>query len=588
MKTCSSLGLAASVVMALAATASAQPHSKYQIQQLEETAAKFVAEPGRDKAPTQPPPWCGEVKPESGYDLSGIRSQLETIKSTWTAVFKAAQRTCLYPNEPVVAKAVAAIHQYWINVTGLPAKEALESFTARLADARFVAAKAQLCGALKVSAEVEGEDRAFMAARQLLFGCFGTGAGFHALWLESGRHVDSKLLTYLDLSSGEPDEIVRLAKVVDHARGLTVEDKISDLTVLAYVIDQHDYKALSAPKLMQQLETAPYKGNVYARTVVLESLGRARMELAVIEAEITRRSADADWKELLVTAPARGAAEWRKAADQWKAELARSNELERKVLGPSRKAAQGCMATLRPDFLAVARTLDHKSAVAFTENLSTHPIANLLFTRLVACAAVDDQPEPWISRLSKDASDLRYARGPRIAGHYAALDALTKILADRSKFPVRAQDLRFARSTELTAAAGKLSSKSKTPGLHADRAKGAVKTLKKTAKGLAVTFVSVKRKEMGRECTSSGQIINFRPDGSPMYYQNCRDTGMITIDETAPPMTVPLDWAGGITVGAVMEFDAEYGDKPSRIGLPRFVYSDAKKTKLVSFWGLEI
>jgi hypothetical protein len=91
---------------------------------------------------------------------------------------------------------------------------------------------------------------------------------------------------------------------------------------------------------------------------------------------------------------------------------------------------------------------------------------------------------------------------------------------------------------------------------------------------------------MGRSCVETNRILQFRADGSPLYYQKCKDTGMVTVDTTAVGITVPSEWADGIVPGAAVEFEAGFGNNAARPGLPVAVYADKSKKKLVNFYGL--
>ena len=80
----------------------------------------------------------------------------------------------------------------------------------------------------------------------------------------------------------------------------------------------------------------------------------------------------------------------------------------------------------------------------------------------------------------------------------------------------------------------------------------------------------------------------FRADGSPVYYQSCRDTGLITIDVTSGPIVIPSsEWSEGLKAGQVVKFGSTRNviDNRGRYGLPYTVYTDKNKKKLVSWYG---
>lgn len=578
-------------VLVPAAWADDDARTMQDYQQLErDLAAVAVApDPGRDTAPVRSPPWCDGLKLEGSWSPSAIgRSIQQAQRDGWTGYLEAAQITCHFPKAAPVQKAVAIIEQAWINITGLSEAQALETFKARLAADKLKADKEKLCDALSISEEVEGEERAFMTARRVLFGCVQKGwADKQPVWADSGEHVPDDLVGFVDASSVEPDPLVRLALVVDHLRFVwgAHNDYFDKTLVAAYVPDQVDYQALSVPATMKVLDAAPYQGNSYARTVVLESLGRAKLGIGLVEDEVKKKTNDADWKELLVTAPQRGVADWTKEMTRWKDAFARSNAFEHVFWGPSRRASKGCWPALYKDFVAVAKTLKHGSFVEFKESLSD-PIASLLYSRLSACAAID-LDKNYAAQLLNISRDTRAARGPRLAAYYAALDALGKIRDDRTKFPIQPADFWFMKSRALYTRAYDVVSRGKQGmGFVGDGGKGVVKSAAHGPKGVVVQFETQKHTEMGRSCVETNHILTFRGDGSPIYYQKCHETGLITVNDTPGGITIPNDWAGGVAVGSALEFDAGIGPAPARMGLPKAVYSDKAKKKLVNFYGI--
>ena len=408
------------------------------------------------------------------------------------------------------------------------------------------------------------------------------------MWSDSSMRLPDDLLTFLDMSANEPDGLVRLAVVLDESRfALRQHDSYFDKALLSYAMHQIDFKALSPPGVLKMLDSEPYKGNSFARTAVLESLARAKMAVEAVEEAVKKKSSDADWKELLITAPQRGVDEWNAEAAKYKNEIQRSNAFEQKFWGPSRKALQGCWPVLRKDFLVLAKTLKHGNETEFKEALSD-PIASLLFSRLAACAPVE-QDKHYAEVLLRMSNDLRYARGPRLAAYYATLDALSKILADRTKFPVEGKDLGTFGVRALYRAGFDSAYKGRSGmGFVAISAHGVVKGVKKVATGVQISFATQKHQEMNRSCTQTGRILQFRPDGSPVYYEKCHDTGLVTVDDTAEDITVTPEWAEGIKPGMFLHFDAAIGQPPGRRGLPKTTYTDKNKKKLVNFYGFAL
>lgn len=556
-------------------TAVAHADVRHDLDSLDRNLQKVAPAPGRATAPVRPPPWCGAVKgqPSSGPDA--IARFIETDD-----LIKAAELTCAWPKEPVVQRAVAAIEQSWINETGLAEPDALASLQARLDHDRFDADKKRLCDALTVPDEVGGSVHSFTEARRTLFGC-----GMSEPMWNTRTDVPTDVQAYLEL---ETDELARLALVLHHGRVLTSRITQDDFLV-SYVVDGLDYRELAAPSVLRALDAAPYQGNGYARIVILESLGRARTMIDAIDAAVKAKSADADWKELLVTAPQRGIAEWNKLATTYKAELARSNEFERKVFGPSKKALAGCHGELRADFLRVIGTLKHDTVNDFKTALG-HPIAGLLFDRLAACMAVDTDPMV-ASQIIALRHGIGVSRGPRAAAYRAAVEALGKILEDRTKFSVSPSAFgQFAlRDVGLDEIARKfVSSRSKEwadpMGFVLDGENGIVEHATKSANGVKVTFPTKSWSYMEQACTPTNRLIQILRDGTLVYEQRCRDIGMKTETRKPPDITVATELAAGIAPGAYIEFITTR----NRITLPTAVFSDKSRKKLVAYYGFKL
>jgi len=558
-----------------------------------EDQPSVAPDPGRDKAPLHAAPWCGAVKGGNEYHADSVRRGIESSMKYWNEIFQPARALCsARPDDAVAQQQVQAIEQMWINITGLSDKDAVASFAARLDDEKLKADKIKLCDGMDVSDEVLGEERAFITSKRVLFGCSKKGwADNQPMWADSGQRLPDDLPFFLDVSAGDPDELVRLASVLQSVRVVSNKESAYFEKQLAatYAMDQLDYQAVHLDAVSKLLDAPPYKGNSWARTIGMESVGVARAGIDAVEAEVGKRaSKDPDWKELLVTAPQRGAADWRASAAKWKDALARSNDFERKYFGPSKRAARGCLDGLRGDFEKVAKNLKHDSAQELRESLSD-PVASLLYQRMVLCVSVDDDAN-WAGQLRAIGADVRYARGPRVAAYWAAVEALGKILADRERFPVKLSDMFLFKDNVLYDAALKEAADSKNKkdpmGFVGDSGNGVVATVKKSGDGVEVAFVKVRHQEMGYSCTDTNHVLAIRPNGTLVYRQNCKQTGLFWVDNTPGAITIPASWAVGVSPGRWLEFKSERGTPPKRRALPVTVYTDKSKKKLVNWMGL--
>ncbi len=548
-------------------------------------------EPGVDQAKPMAPTWCATFKDPDGYTVNGLRRTIENApERNITGLVEAAYIACKWPKEPAVQHGVAVIAQHWMNNTGLSQKDALDAIVLRFDEARFAADREKLCKALAVSDEEEGEEKVFMIARRQLFGCDGRRM---PMWLTNERltfHGGGMELTpFLDSGTQEPDEVVRIAHVL--SRTFYVLESKNDYFakyLANYAVDQVDLAGLSEPAARALLSQNPYKDNIYARAVLVESAGLARLAAARVKAEVDAKAKDADWKEILITAPQRGLEEWNKATGPWKEQLARSVAFEKKFWGPSKKALQGCWPQLRKDFIEVMKSMPKRSTEPeFFESMN-EPVPALLFGRLAACAAIDEE-KPYALQLLTLSRDVRYSRGPRAAAYFAAIAALTQIKADRTKFPLERNDINFySRNWVYERAMSYPSEKTiKEIGWHGDAGEATVASVKKEKDGVLVTFVKTKTQVMSTNCTTTNRIVTFEHDGDPIYARNCKNTGMVTVNTTPMPIKVPEAWAEGIKAGAIVKFEAtpDY-HTGKRWGMPVTVYADKTKKKLVNYYGL--
>jgi hypothetical protein len=557
---------AATLILALAAPAIAQPDPDRDRRELAEVAAAMPAPgPGLAKASPRAPAWCATAKVEGSWTPRGIGRLLDTRR-----ILDAASVVCHWANETASHGAAAVIVQHWINTTGLTEARAIESLTARLSKEAFAADKERLCADLGAPDELVGGEHAFAVARAVLFGCPQGGSyRVEPMWLQPGALAPTNLASYVD--TRPDDEIVRLALVLSRTRIALPDSTPTDRSVTTYAVDQIDYATVTAETVARGIEAEPYRGNTYARVVAFESLGQAKLAIAVIEADVARRAKDEGWREILVDAPKRGVARWNALVAKHGDAIRRSNDFEIALTGRSaskaKAKAKGCWDVLSADFLAIARTLDRSSAKAFEQDLS-EPMPSLLLPRLAACAAIEGNAAQSAALIERAGSPVR---GPRVAAYREALAALGAVVEDRPRFPVDT----FYRM-EIGSVGGAHGGGYNDPG-HGD-----IKSVQKTADGVRVTFVRRAYQERVIHCVATNRIVKIHATGDVQYYQRCRDTGkQRTVVTTAEPIVIPSAWAGGITPGVALEF----ATNRDRRALP---IAAMKSGRLVNWLGLAL
>ena len=454
-----------------------------------------------------------------------------------------------------------------MNASGLTDADAVSSLEIRLDDDAYEAGKSRLCSVLTENEEEVGEAALYTKTRRHLFGCDGE----RPAWRDDQPAWHDELPGYLDQSATPADVLVRLGYVLNRVKPAFEDPKFgnSQKYLSSYGVDSYDFRTLSDAAIRSTLERAPYKSNVYAKAVIIESLARARMGIAILDARVAALTAkDADWKEVLIDAPKRGAEAFVAAAKPYSAEIQRSNAFElAAAAGPSTQL-KGCEATLRADFMTVFGKLAHHNVEEATASLSD-PIASLLFQRLVECLQLSGNHAAATELGYLRDRDVRYSRGPRTAAYYAQIEALAKIVAARPRFPFSLDRMAFdfmpigARGASgTTASRGSM---------------GTVKTATKKGDALHLVFPTKHAQTMSRTCVDTDRLIQIREDGSLQWEQRCHDAGWVTVDVTPEPMDVPLGYETGVRAGSYVELASN--------GFPKAVYTDKSKAKLVNFYG---
>jgi len=544
----------------VAGTAHADHHDPEEMQFLGTSLHDVAPVEGAPRAPVRAPAWCKEITPDPGYSVGGFVQAIENANNP----FLAAKIACSFPGtEKSVQRAAAIIEQNWINVSGLPDKAAVASIALRLDEARYDAGKKQLCSALVVSDRMPPEIQLFMKTRNHLFGCDAE----YPAWRDNTQAWHDDTSAYLDQSARPADELVRLGYILNRVKPAFEDPKFgnSQKYLSSYGIDSIDYRALSKENLARLLEVAPYKDNVYAKAVIIESLARARMGIAILDARVAKLVAqDPAWKEVLIDAPQHGVDAYNAAAKQYSAELARSNQFELASSAGAKKQIAGCEPVLRADFLRAFGThaTDEAALAALSE-----PIASLLFARLVACEKATSD-SVFATTLGRLHDRMRYSRGPRTAAYFAQLEAVSKVLADQPKFPFSLARLSFDFAQVGDWGAGGVAPPKPDAGI--------VKSATTKGDMVHVAFIKTHAKVMSRACVNTGHLLMIDANDQLVWEQRCHDAGWVTVNTTPPDHDVPLQLATGIVPNSYVELT---------LGGPMTVYKDKSKATLVSFYG---
>jgi len=546
--------------------------------------------PGLDRAQIRGIPWCSGVRernPDWGAYVANDLRQYRTSRHAEDRLFRLARAVCSEPEEPLAQRIATEVLQLWINKTGLTAAEAVESLTLRADKDGFQAERTALCDAIKP--RDKDKRKALAAARFQLFGC----SRDEPLWMQAEEVKN--LGPFIDRGAVARDDLAHLAWVL-HRQFQDLEEGV-DEALAGYAIDQFDFHAVSADAALHQLDTAPFRGSRYARVMVVESLGRARLVTAKIEALVAKRASDPEWKELLITAPDHGAAAWTAAAERHKAALARSDEFDRKLREDS--DTHGCEAALRPDFLAILKTLKHDDLPTLEAAMSDHPLAGLLAERLAYCLMADGDPNAKFVGsvlLQEVSSAIRVIPGPRTAAYYAVLDAKAghrdrerddedgESRSSHHRAP-RALGFPDPQSGVIMRVTRVFQFDDRRDDANdGDFVSGVIKSVGKGKAGVHVVFAKKKTQYRDQVCRETNRIDSQDPrTGKITYRQVCHDTGTKSAEVGPDPVDVPVELAGGLQPGRYARFSGipVHGTLHlnSSTKLPLEVYRQVQKNK---------
>lgn len=543
---------------------------------LERSLAHPAPGPGLERASSGPPRWCrgGRVGVNDIKWPNEVASNLERYRTSkeqfeQPRLVDAAAAVCTY-NAPGYHRAATEILQYWINETGLPEADAVASLAARIDPDAWQAEHDQLCQALGSGASHDKEQNEIVEAKTSLFGCDGTSHSVSVGWMTWPSQGLFGLYPFLDRGAMERDrdEILRLAWLTTEINYMLDPREQDHPRIARYAIAQYDLRELAPGQAVRQLDAAPYRGNRFARTVVVETLAHVKLTSAKLEAAVASRAQDPHWKELLVTAPQHAADAWLAAADRHRDALARSDAIAATLAardGDGDDAAHGCEATLRRDIAPIVKSLVKPGAGGAEQvaaQLASDPLLGLLVHRLAACVASAGNRESG-QLLELLAANLGVIRGPRAAVYAAAMkihgvpkDALRELPEVGHRTEQDYAELARGQTGVV---------QSMTPAGK----DGAVK----------VTFVPQRYQYTVQSCRDTNKVDRITAEGKLVYRQVCHDAGKAWGDHAPQPLTVPASCRAGLAKGRTVRVSFEG---------PRQVSTDKSEKHLVALDCLEL
>jgi hypothetical protein len=533
------------------------------------------------------PGWCDRLSKHevATSRMIWVTSRMQALveeRYWWATTREILGPLCGNPEDAAVQQQTAYLYQWWVNRTGL-APEQLDGLFRYFATfpgsdrALYAESMAEACRAFpEPGDEASDRDRLLARATRASLGCADSDGTPY--WV--GRSSTDDLYWHLDAAEAPPSELVRAHAVL---QCLGDPDAIEDGELAAYAACGADARAIDPAALEREIAGYHELAQAHARLTVAAARRVAARYQAVARA---RADADPAWQTLLFDAPAAGWNAWTAAyrADQKMIDAARAYEV--RYGGPSRKAAKGCWDDAWGHFTAHVAKAEADS-LDEAKRAMTDLTGTILLEHVVACADAEGQAQIF-TVLGQLFDRARPARGPRYAAYFAVLDALGEILADRSKFPVEPQALAYYyrdRSPVARSGWGNVSELD----LAREDGGGVVKKTKRDGDGVRVEFKTDRWKQSIWNCTPNNRILQYRPDGTPVYDSDCTYGGKQWVEETHDPIWIPAAMAGGIGLGTFVRAATSidrHGDAWDAI--PVEVWADKERAKLTAYLGVEL
>ncbi|MDB4953250.1 MAG: hypothetical protein JWO36_819 [Myxococcales bacterium] len=522
---------------------------------------EVAPELGVDQAKiTDKPAWCDQAGKFAIADRwnDGRISRTAEGGNGIQGRIEAALHICQRPTDKTWKQYATILLQRWMNSTHLSQPDAEKSLRARIQIDQFEAQRVELCKALDLGAEVAGQVKTYGEAQRDLFGCNNRG---QTLWQDASQMNTSGVGFYLD-SDSQPDELMRVywlfGFVRNPSRALPAKDAEENQPLLYYAIAQNDFAHLDVTAIDKTLSAAPY--NDYARTVMLETLGRLKAEQKLYEQAIDKMTkGDEDYAAILRKAPQKAFAQWDKSAAQWKPEIDRSNAFEKLLSQPSRKALKGCSVELKKDGEKLIKSFKTSAYKELTDKIKADPIANLLMSRIAICYAAENMfgASGAVQSLVSHGRELR---GPRSLAYYAIVDAIVEAKKDRPRLLFDLSGFyqsggALSGNTNIDMKDFDFSGQAPSEWEKTQN-RGVVASIKKVDQGLQVSFKKVTLAYPDYDCTDDTRHpLRINSDGRIEYYQNCKALGTVSHQDITPSTIViaPV-MATGIKPGVFLEF----------------------------------
>ncbi|MEZ4403653.1 MAG: hypothetical protein R3B06_26755 [Kofleriaceae bacterium] len=516
------------------------------------------------------PTWCDEV----GANQTGLHHATAN-DNLWSYFDRAAGMTCQDPDDPLFQQQVGYYLQRWANVTGATTAQLREFLALRVGD--WDAQRDAACAA--VPALEEGTARAivFRKHEREVLGCDGNPPHH----IGGSRGLDGTATWHFDRTAEVPSQVA----AIHHIQScLTSDREVRMYHLVRWAVCRLDLPQLDDAKLAAEIKAAGY--NDYARIITTQAMSTVRLEARRMEQIfLAKAQQDPELKAVLIDAPARGWKAWEAAVAAQRPAVEAAWAYEDKFYGPRVSAAKGCLDAVQ-DHLRLARSTRAGKTRAELLTAATAGVGPIFLEQLRQCYTV----EGAAGGAQAVATMIQWGppvRGPRTAAHVAMSAAAATVVADRPGFPIDGTILNL--DVTSPGAMG-----NNVDNFGQPQQGGEVKSVTRRDGKVFITFKSTTWTEAERRCTPTNRILQWRPDGTPVYGETCRATGRkVAHTDTVQPIWILPAFAAGIKPGVFLLY-RDSGDyfigpdnRPQFGGYPVEVWKNKDQKQLIAAVGLE-
>jgi len=518
--------------------------------------------------PAERPSFCQGHTPDPqnhrNIDPSGPEGLSDEVLS------RMAMYACDAPDDAGRQKKTAENRQLLADAWGLSPAMTIDSLRARLDLAAYKQESAAFCKKVAKQDDVTARDNGYNAALARLAGCEQTFAGF---WL-------------LD-EQGDASQVVRLAELISvfdpkHVDKFDATDETvagkrpRDLTRFAR--SAVDIARLDRAKLVAELDGNP-SVTPRIKVVILEAMDQTMAWTAKVTAAYKAIAAkNHAYQEALFDVPQKAFDDWQSAYLKDQKDFDLVIDVERKA-SIGRSAVKGCAAKLRPGFARYVADRKLKTQDDF-DAFGRDSLAVRWLKALSFCEQVDGNVPQGV--FLEHVITAKALRGPREAAELASAKRVAEILADKN---IAMDASGVYTLVGDNAGADVLDAFAYAEVKGYSNASATIQALAPKGDIVHISFATASWMEPTMDCVDTKTIERIDVDtGHVQYRRNCKNGPMRKVSVKEAAIDVPAFYASGLKAGQFLTFAVP--GIGARSALPLEAFTDQKKTKIVSVFGL--